>query len=191
MLQFVLARHGQAHGNVDRSLGPDTDLTDLGRRQASCLGQWLNEQGYQFTAFYCSPLRRALQSAERANAFLGLDIQIDPDLRETEEPYLDRLPRRPGPLDREDPPPFSPQYGQMHERVYAATARILAANPKGQVLIVAHAGTLSTILRSILGTHALILHTDLAAVHGLRWEDGIWTIQYMNRQEHLPPSGEL
>lgn len=189
MIQLVLARHGQAHGNVDRSLGPDTDLTELGCRQATCLGQWLDEQGYRFTAFYCSPLRRALQTAERVNAYHGVDIQIDPDLRETEEPYLDVLPQRPKPLVREPPPPFHRQYEQMRHRVYAATARILARNPEGQVLVIAHAGTLSTMLRSILGTHALILQTDLGAVHGLRWQEGIWMIQYMNRQEHLLPSG--
>ena len=185
MLDLLLARHGQATGNVDRSLGPDTDLTPLGREQAARLGAWLVEQGYGFTALYSSPLRRARQTAEIVNARFGLEIIFDADLRETEIPYLDMLPRRDGPLGPEPSPPFHPEYEQMRVRVAPATARILADNPEGQVLVVAHAGTLSTILRTILGTHALILHTDLAAVHALRWKDGIWTLQYLNRQEHL------
>jgi uncharacterized phosphatase len=185
MLELVLARHGQAFGNVDRSTGMDTDLTPLGCEQATRLGTWLAGQGYTFTAIYSSPLRRARQTAEIVNSHFCVEIVLDPSLRETEIPYLDRLPRRDGPLGREPTPPFNPEYEQMRERVFPAIARILAENTEGQVLIVAHAGTLSTILRSILGTHALILHTDLAAVHALRWHDGVWTLQYLNRQEHL------
>jgi bisphosphoglycerate-dependent phosphoglycerate mutase len=64
MLELVLARHGQSYGNLDLSLGLDTDLTDLGREQATRLGNWLAEQGYAFTALYCSTLRRARQTAE-------------------------------------------------------------------------------------------------------------------------------
>jgi broad specificity phosphatase PhoE len=185
MLDLFLARHGQAYGNVDRSLGPDTDLTALGRQQAARLGAWLAEQGCAFTAFYASPLRRARQTAEIINEHFGLEISLDPELRETEIPYLGMLPRRDGPLGEESAPPFNPEYEQMRVRVAPATARILADNPEGHVLVVAHAGTLSTILRTILGTHALILHTDLAAVHALRWKDGVWTLKYLNRQEHL------
>jgi broad specificity phosphatase PhoE len=185
MLELVLARHGQSYGNLDRSLGPDTDLTDLGRQQAGRLGNWLAGKGYRFTALYCSSLRRARQTAEILNAHHGLKIRFDADLRETEVPYLGVLPQRGKPLGRELPPPFEADYEQMRERVARATARILAENPEGQVLVVAHGGTLGTMLRTILGTHALLLHTELAAVHCLRWEEGRWNVQYVNRQDHL------
>lgn len=185
MLELVLARHGQSHGNLDHSLGPDTDLTDLGRQQAARLADWLAGQSYTFTALYSSPLQRARQTAQRINAHFGLEIVFDPDLRETEVPYLDVLPRRGEPLGDEPPPPFAPEYEQMRERVVRATSRILAENPEGRVLIVAHAGTLGTMLRTILGTHALLLHTGLAAVHCLRWQGNVWNLQYVNRQDHL------
>jgi probable phosphoglycerate mutase len=185
MLELVLARHGQAHGNVDRSLGPDTDLTDLGRQQAARLGNWLAEQGYTFTALYCSPLRRARQTAHIINAHVGLEIIFDADLRETEVAYLHVMPQRDAPLSMESPPPFAAEYEQMRARVGRATARILAENPVGQVLVVAHAGTIATMMRTILGTHALMIHTDLTAVHHLRWDDGLWNLQYANRREHL------
>lgn len=185
MLELVLARHGQSHGNVDRSLGPDTDLTELGRQQAQQLGDWLIEQGYRFTALYCSPLHRARQTAEIINAHLGLEPAFDADLRETEVPYLDVLPQRVGSLGVEPSPPFGMEYEQMRERVAQATARILAENEEGQVLVVAHGGTLGTMLRTILGTHALLVRTELAAVHCLRWQDSRWNLQYVNRQDHL------
>jgi len=185
MLELVLARHGQSHGNLDRSLGPDTDLTDLGRQQAARLGDWLVARGYCFTALYGSPLCRARQTAAIINLHYGLEIVFDPDLREAEQPYLDTLPQRADPLGEESPPSFSPEYEAMRERVVRATARMLSENPEGRVLVVAHAGTLGTLLRSILGTHALLVRTDQAAVHCLHWQAGRWNLQYVNRQEHL------
>ena len=185
MIELVLARHGQSYGNLDRSLGPDTDLTDRGREQATRLGNWLAEQGYAFTAIYCSPLRRARQTAEIVNRHFGLKVVFDRDLRETEVPYLENLPLRADPLGVEPRPPFEPEYEQMRERVARATARILSENPEGQVLVVGHAGSLGTMLRCILGTHALLVHTKPTALHCLRWQDGRWNLQYANRQEHL------
>lgn len=189
MLELVIARHGQSHGNLDRSLGPDTDLTELGREQARRLGDWLAGQGYAFTALYCSPLRRAYQTAQIINEQFGLEIRPDPDLREAEVPYLQVLPVRPDPLVPEPAQALPAEYEQMRQRVARATNRILGESPEGQVLVVAHAGSVGTMLRSILGTHSLLVHTDQAAVHGLRWLDGRWILQYLNRQEHLVDAG--
>jgi broad specificity phosphatase PhoE len=185
MLELVLARHGQSHGNLDRSLGPDTDLTDLGRQQARRLRDWLFDREYRFTALYASPLRRARQTAEIVNACYGLPIVLDPDLREAEVPYLDVLPLRGMPLGSEAPPPFVEAYEQMRERVVRATTRILTESANGQVLVVAHSGTLGTMLRIILGTHALLVRTEMTSIHCLRWQDGHWNLQYTNRHEHL------
>ena len=185
MLELFLARHGQSYGNLDFALGPDTDLTDLGRDQATKLGRWLGDQGYDFTALYCSTLRRARQTAGIINRHFGLEITFDPDLRETEHPYLDDMPTRAEPLGVDPSPPFFPAYDAFRARVKRATARILDENASGRVLVVAHGGTLGTMLRSILGTHALLLHTDLTAVHSLSWDDGRWNLHFVNRQEHL------
>lgn len=189
MLELVLARHGQSYGNLDRALGPDTDLTDLGRQQAARLGRWLAAQGYEFMALYCSSLRRARQTAAIVNEHYRLDMIVGADLRETEVPYLHALPQRAEPLAIEAPRPFEPEYEQMRGRVARATARILDAHAEGQVLVVAHGGTLGTMLRLVLGSHALLLRTELAAVHCLRWEEGRWNLQYANRQEHLVDHG--
>ncbi|MFQ6101728.1 MAG: histidine phosphatase family protein [Anaerolineae bacterium] len=189
MITLILARHGQSHGNLDHSLGQDTGLTDLGREQASRLGRWLVERGYKFTALYCSPLRRACQTAEIVNAHFGLEIAFEPDLRESEGDHLSGRPRRANPLDADHPPPFGPEYEGLRERVARATGRILAENPEGQVLVVAHAGTLGTMLRCILSTHALLVHTEFGAVHALRWEDGRWILHYLNRTPSWPAEG--
>jgi broad specificity phosphatase PhoE len=185
MLELVLARHGQSYGNLDRSLGPDTDLTDLGREQARQLGNWLAAQNYDFTALYCSTLRRARQTAAIINGQFDLEITFDPDLREAEQPYLDNLPSRVDPLGVDPPPPYSPEYETFRARVMRAASRILTAHSTGQVLVVAHGGTLATMLRGMLHIHALLIRTEQTAVHCLRWENGRWNLQYVNRQEHL------
>ena len=185
MIELVLARHGQSYGNLDHSLGPDTDLTDLGREQAARLGNWLAGQDYSFTAIYCSTLRRARQTAEIVNAHFGLPIVFDHDLRESEGDHLSELPLRADPLGAEPASPFGPQYERLRERVVRVTARILAENSAGQVLVVAHGGTLGTMLRSILGAHAMLVRTEQAAAHCLRWADGRWNLQYVNRLGHL------
>lgn len=185
MLQLVLARHGQSYTNLDRSAGPDEDLTDLGRGQAGRLRDWLAEQGYAFTALYSSTMRRARQTAEILNEPFGLEIAFDPDLREAEVPYLHALPRWERPLNGATPSSFEPEYEQMRGRVSRATGRILAENPEGQVLVVGHGGSLATMLRCIVGIHAVLVRTEQTAVHCLRWQDGRWDVQYLNRQEHL------
>jgi broad specificity phosphatase PhoE len=185
MVELVLARHGQSLGNVEGTLGHDTDLTGLGRQQASRLGAWLAQQGYAFTAVYASPLRRAQQTAEIINTHYGLRVTTDPDLREAEVPYLHVLPQRSNPLSAEETQSFAEEYEQMRARVIRATKRILGENPEGQVLVVAHGGTLGTMVRTILGSHSLLVHTELAAAHSLVWQDNRWNVLYTNRREHL------
>ena len=70
------------------------------------------------------------------------------------------------------------------------TERILAENPEGQVLVVGHGGSLATMLRCIVGVHTMLVRTEQTAVDCLRWQDGRWDVQYLNRQEHLLASSD-
>lgn len=132
-----------------------------------------------------STLRRARQTAQIIDTHFRLEIVFDADLCEAEGPYLHNIPLRAGPLGEEPSPPFEPEYEALRERVSRATARILTDSPEAQVLVVAHGGAFATMIRCILGTHTLLVRTEQAAVHCLRWEDGRWNLQYVNRQEHL------
>lgn len=101
-----LARHGESAGNVasaraelagDEMLAlttrdADTPLTDVGREQASALGEWLAAQ-QQPIAMWCSPYLRALDTAQLACARAGIDpgIRIDERLRDRELGILDLL----------------------------------------------------------------------------------------------------
>lgn len=72
-----LVRHGQTDWNVERRLQgqADTDINDVGRRQATANGELLativdDAQRFDFVA---SPLRRTRETMERIRAAMGLD----------------------------------------------------------------------------------------------------------------------
>ncbi|MEM1029231.1 MAG: histidine phosphatase family protein [Myxococcota bacterium] len=64
-MDILLVRHGESEGNRDHKLQGSSDkpLTDKGRGQARQLGRWLRERGARVDAAYCSPLRRAAETA--------------------------------------------------------------------------------------------------------------------------------
>ena len=63
--EVFIARHGQAHANVARTIaGPAcTGLTAEGQTQAAALGEWMAEQG-GVTALHASTTPRARETAE-------------------------------------------------------------------------------------------------------------------------------
>lgn len=106
---LVLARHGESAGNVARDAAEagglpvidiadrdmDVTLSDLGRRQAQALGEWLARAGDPPTAVISSPYVRACETAKIALAAAAFDVEIvvDERLREREFGVLDRLTR--------------------------------------------------------------------------------------------------
>jgi broad specificity phosphatase PhoE len=102
-----LVRHAQSAGNVANdeayALGleqldlatrdMDVPLSALGERQAAALGSWLGSLDEPPEAIWCSPYRRALDTAAIALSSAGMDIPIvcDERLREREFGILDRL----------------------------------------------------------------------------------------------------
>jgi broad specificity phosphatase PhoE len=88
---ILWARHGENVANLTRTLSHrvfDGDLTDTGRRQAAELADRL--AGTQLTGLFCSPLRRARQTAEVISDRLGTPITAElDDLRELNVGALD------------------------------------------------------------------------------------------------------
>lgn len=62
VFELLLIRHAQSANNaLDESLRvPDPGITELGKRQAACLSEWLKT--YPPTTIYCSGFRRALET---------------------------------------------------------------------------------------------------------------------------------
>jgi probable phosphoglycerate mutase len=91
--RLYLIRHGQtAHSAADRFSGAsDVDLAEEGQRQATCLAQRL--AGEPITAFYCSPLRRAIETAGLIAHPHGLTPTPVAGLREIDYGLWEGLPR--------------------------------------------------------------------------------------------------
>ena len=150
MTTLLLARHGETDWNRDgRFQGhADPPLNEHGRRQARALAELLASQPIE--AIYSSDLLRAQETAQIVAMRLGLDVVIDPQLRERdvgkwsgltraeiEERFPDEIQRW-----RRGLVMVGESREALSERVLAATRRISAAHPEGQVLVVSHGGAL-------------------------------------------------
>ena len=72
-MEFYLIRHGQSVNNASPdALVPDPALTNLGREQANHVGNALKAKG--ILRLYCSPMLRALQTAE----IIGRVLELPP-----------------------------------------------------------------------------------------------------------------
>lgn len=91
--RLYLIRHGQTpHSAADRFSGAsDVALADEGRRQATRLAQRLS--GQPIAAFYCSPLRRAVETATLVAQPHGLSPAVVAGLREIDYGHWEGVPR--------------------------------------------------------------------------------------------------
>jgi len=115
MLLYII-RHAQSTNNAladPRDRDRDPTLTELGERQADILARHLavnvelvppggatngrNRPGYHFTRLYCSPMWRALQTADAIGQALGLAPEVRTDIHEQGGIYLDHWDGR-GPI---------------------------------------------------------------------------------------------
>lgn len=78
--RVFLARHGDADYETDRVTDDGGSLSPAGRRQARDLGERL--RGERIARVWCSPLSRAVQTAEIAAGVLGVDVVVREGLRE-------------------------------------------------------------------------------------------------------------
>ena len=163
-MRLLLARHGESLWNAERRFQGATDiaLSDRGRAQAEALARGL--RGYRVRAAYVSPYRRAVETAELALRGTGVPLVVDEELRELslgewEGCTVDEVRARDGDpyvawlrAPHDCPPPGGEPLPVVSARVQAALARIAAAHPRGDdVLVVAHGGVISVYACHLLG----------------------------------------
>ena len=162
MLHLMLVRHGETDWNVQRRYQGQTDvpLSEIGIRQAELVAERLT--GCKINAVYASDLSRAWETAQIIARTGGLEVFPEPRLRELKFGILEGLT-----FDEAES-----QYPEMitawledfnntpdgAETIQAFNARIVSLldDLKGEhdeqvVLLVGHGGSLSEILRVILG----------------------------------------
>src|SRR5882757_7859448 len=84
---LILVRHGATRANVSRpyllqGARPDAEMVEEGIRQADAAARALGR--YRFARVHCSPLRRALRTAERIAQRAEVPIESDEDLVEAD-----------------------------------------------------------------------------------------------------------
>ncbi len=150
---LFLARHGETPYNVEgRFQGcNDVGLTPRGVEQAHVLARAAAQR--PFNGLYCSPLRRARQTADIVAAATGLTVQADDRFKETDTgDWTDRLFVD---VEREDPegwaayhatdPDFRFPGGEaLEEQMERVIAGFVAATHGGHLpaLIVCHRGVI-------------------------------------------------
>lgn len=183
---LVLSRHGQTVWHADNryaGAASDIDLTTTGLRQVAQLAAWSAQ--HRPDAVVCSPVRRAVETAQPSADAIGRPLQVLDDLREVgfgvaEGQTLDEL----GAADpdmvrrfREDPVahPFPGAEPPLAAAFRCATAlrRLAVSHVGGTVLVVAHNTVLRLALCSLLDLpvrryRQLFPRLDNAAVSGIR-----------------------
>ena len=170
MTTLLLVRHGETDWNRDGRWqgGSDTRLNELGREQAWALAEELDGN---IDVLYSSDLARARETADIVAAKLGLEVRVDPRLRERsfgswegltmpeiEERFTDAHRRwvageGAGAEDAEAFEDFS-------ARVNDFLAEVLRLHPGENVLVISHGGSIRVI-------HALAAGVDYVQDHRL------------------------
>jgi broad specificity phosphatase PhoE len=157
MTHLYLVRHGQTDWNLEgRWQGhADVPLNMQGRQQAVQIASALADTG--LAAIYSSDLQRALDTAQVIAAATGLQVRIDPRLREInqgewqgmlatdiEARYGELLrQRKVNPLSVA--PPGGESVQQVRDRVVAAIEAIRQHHPHQRVAVVSHGFALAMV----------------------------------------------
>ena len=196
----LLLRHGQTPLSVDKRFSGTGDpaLTDAGRRQAAAAAVRLATSGA--TAVVSSPLRRARETAALVAEALGLEVEVEEGLRETDfgdwEGYTFGEVRQTWPAEMDAwlastsvAPPSGESFDATAVRVRQARDRVLARHGGTTVVLVSHVTPIKTLLRFALDAPPSALyrmHLDLACLSEVRWyADGPAVVRSLNDTHHL------
>lgn len=201
--RWFLVRHGETEWNrAARAQGQsDPPLNDEGRAQARRVAGRLSGTGFQ--AAYASDLLRAVDTARPVVRPSGVRLVTLPELREknfgeweglTHQEVATRYPRL---YDRMflDDPAFAPPGGEsdqsFFDRVASAVGRIrdCHSHAVGNLLVVAHGGTLRAMIITLLGLPVNSMWRFRLSNAGLSivtmFGDGSGTLDLLNDTSHL------
>jgi broad specificity phosphatase PhoE len=213
-MRLLWIRHAESLGNQAQRIQGQIDepLTQLGRYQASQLGQFLQQFSWRPTHIYTSPLQRAKHTAEILGGAAGYPLIAKPDLQEIHNGVLQGLTwaeaRQQYPelcQQLESTPTWLPIPGaetpqQLQTRTTRFVEQLLSQHQQtDQVWIVSHGGILPYLLAALLETPCVWgVKIPLTAVFELelhlshwpnRYQQGLnphlWQIHRFNETPHL------
>lgn len=150
---ICLVRHGQTDWNAEGRIQGETDvpLNAIGREQARRCGAALAQEHQPWDLIVSSPLKRAWQTAEILEEFIGPHVIVpEPDFVERHYGAAEGKTR--DEVDAAFPdgnvPGREPRV-TLRQRSMAALARHVAAHPGRRLVVVAHGGVINAILTVI------------------------------------------
>src|SRR5690606_9194212 len=202
--RLLLLRHGQTPLSVERRFAGvgDVELTDAGRAQARAAAGRLAGAGIE--AVVASPLRRTMDTAEIAAAGLGLQVEPEPGLRETDfgawegMTFAEVRRDRPAELaawlaDPEVAPPGGESLAEAGRRVGKARDALVERYRGRTVLVVSHVTPIKAIVAQALGAPVEALyrmHLDVAGLSEVAcYSDGPMVLRSFNDTAHLAGEG--
>ena len=172
MTTLLLARHGETDWNRELRIqgSSDIELNDLGRRQAHSLAQELTD--VELDAVYSSDLSRARATATAVAATHGLEVNLDPRLRERSFGSWEGLRREDIMVLPEGSRHDGESDDEVRERMLEAVQAIADRHPGEQVLVVSHGGALNTLWHHAVGER--VERWANCAVYKLAVRDGVY-----------------
>ena len=203
MGRWFLVRHGETDWNVEgRAQGQmHVPLNDKGLAQAEAIAARL--QPMRFTAVYASDLRRVTQTAEAIMRGRDLPLVTLPALRErgfgeweslTFAEMEARYPEQYATMfsgDDTTAPPGGESERDVYERVAAGVDRLRErhAGDDGDLLLIAHGGSLSAAIVRLLGLPSASMERFLFDNCGLSavtvYDNGFAALGLLNDTTHL------
>lgn len=239
-MRLFIIRHAQADYRrgiqldslppAERSFLTDPELSETGRQQAALLSEHLKPRampanetqpaptkvsGFAISRLYCSPMRRALQTARPVAAALGLPAEIWLDVHEVGGIRYDagdgRGPQGYAGLSRAevaaqfpgfvlpadfaeagwwDRPPEQEEYVARLRRV-ARAVRAMARSGEGNIAVITHGTAANCLLHALFGSESYeefyFCHAN-TGITSVDFSEDETFLRYHNRLDHLPDS---
>ena len=168
MRELLLVRHGQTDWNLAHRVQghTDTPLNGVGRAQARTLADSL--AATPLVAVYSSDLSRSRDTAAAVARIHGLEVELDPGLREKNFGSWEGL--TDSEIAERFPDAVRGRWGdgetteEVAVRALAAIDRIRRRYPAGRVLVVSHGGALRAILDHLGVEHGPIRNCEVFRV---------------------------
>lgn len=192
MVEIQLVRHAEASRATADSGTPDPDLRSVGRNSAHLLAERMATSALE--AVYCSPLRRARQTAQPIAAAHATEARVCDDLSELDLGHRDYVPpdllgsALAEHLDRVREPVRGGNSNPLVTSFRAlalATIDRIATDHQGApapVVVVSHLGFINAVLTGILGIWELVAfelgHTSVSRIYV--GADGIRSVASVN-----------
>jgi probable phosphoglycerate mutase len=199
--RFVLVRHGSTEHSAEKRFSGRNALTldEAGRAQAAALAKRLAATKDP-AAVIASPLKRTMQTAEAIALAVGVAVESNDDLIETDfgawegqtvaeaqASHPDELAAWLGSPDAA--PPGGESFADVARRVRRGRDAIIAAHPGRTVIVVSHVTPIKTLLRLALDappSSMFRIQLDTASVSLIDYyDDGNCSVRLVNDTSHL------